>query len=336
LRVLGTAGSGKSQLAWHEVQANHANKFRSLYVCYNRPLASHFARRVRAEGLHGAFIFNFHALCDRVLKEAGVHVDYSVVGVFDTLAEQVLNLPQDKRWQFDSIVVDEGQDFDKSWLDVLQKFAHPATRWIWLEDPSQNLYNKAQLDFPDWVQLTVNVNYRNPVHIVDALMRYRHLFALNNAADFEVKAACPLEGFPIEYLAYENDEGLFTQTSKAITLCLKHGFTRDHIVVLSMRGHEKSKILKQISLGPHTLRHFTGRYDEQGNQLFTDGAVLAESVYRFKGQSAQAVVITELEFENWSEKEFKKLFVAMTRSKMFLVFVGLNDSVGRLVDSCDF
>lgn len=330
LRVSGTAGSGKSQLALKELARNHQQKARTLYVCYNRPLASHMAQQIRMEGQLGAQAFNFHALCDRVLRDAGVELDYSAPGVFSTLADRVLELPLDKRWVFDSIVVDEGQDFEQPWLEVLQRMAHPKTRWLWLEDPVQNLYAKPGVNLRNWVELTVPVNYRNPRRIVQALMQLKPQFAFAKPLDLQLEAACPLDGLPIEWMAYADDDALLSTTGKAITLCLKHGFTRDKIAVLTLRGHEKSKVLKQASLGPHSLRHFTGQYDGNGLQVFTEGSVLAESVYRFKGQSAQAVVVTEMDFEEFGEQDYRKLFVAMTRATLSLVMVGGQRTVDRL------
>ena len=72
------------------------------------------------------------------------------------------------------------------------------------------------------------------------------------------------------------------------------------------------------------------RYDENGSQVFTEGNVHAESVYRFKGQAAQAVVVTELVFSEFNEADFRKLFVAMTRAKLLLVLVGQSDTLQRL------
>ncbi|WP_334120339.1 ATP-binding domain-containing protein [Limnobacter sp.] len=330
LRVTGTAGSGKSQLAFSELQRNHGLKARTIYVCYNRPLSSHMAQQVREAVLMGAVVFNFHALCDRMLRDAGQEVDYSSPGVFGRLAEQVLATPVDKRWVFDSIVVDEGQDFDQSWLPVLQRCAHSGTRWLWLEDPIQNLYAKPPISLPGWVNLHTPMNYRNPKRVVQAVQLVQQEFRFESPLPLDIEAACPLEGLPLEFFEYEDDDGLLNQTAKAITACLRHGFTRDKIAVLSMRGHEKSKVLAQASLGPHSLRHFTGRYDEHGSQIFTEGNVHAESVYRFKGQSAQAVVVTELAFEEFNETDFRKLFVAMTRAKLLLVLVGHTNTLGRL------
>lgn len=330
LRVVGTAGSGKSLLALKELGRSQQYKSRTLYVCYNRPLAAHMNQQIRAEGQIGAQSFNFHALCDRVLRDAGMEVDYGQPGVFAKLPEWVSALPLDKRWVFDSIVVDEGQDFEQDWVAVLQRMSHAKTRWIWLEDPVQNLYSKPRVNLPAWVELTVPVNYRNPRRIVEALMQLKPQFHFETPWNLALEAGCPLEGLPIEWMSYNTDETLLAATGKAITQCLKLGFARDHIAVLTLRGHEKSKVLKQGSVGPHSLRHFTGQYDEHGGQVFTQGSVVSESVYRFKGQSAQAVVITELDFEEFNELDYRKLFVAMTRATLALVIVGRDDTVRRL------
>lgn len=327
LRVQGTAGSGKSQLALREMVQNHQAKARTLYVCYNRPLAAHMAGEARGLELLGASVFNFHALCDRVLRDVGQHVDFSQAGAFDSLVSRTKALPIDRRWIFDSIVVDEGQDFEPEWLDVLQRFAHAKTRWVWLEDPAQNLYGKAPVPLAGWVTLQVPLNFRNPQRIVEALQAYQSVFGLLDDAEFKVQAMCPLEGFPVEYVSYSPAQGPLDATAKAITSCLKQGFSRNQIALLTLRGHEKSRVLKEKQLGPHALRHFTGQYDDQGNPVFTEGAVLAESVYRFKGQSAQAVVITEIEFDTFSDSDYRKLFVAMTRAKMLVVLVGESDVV---------
>ncbi|MDX1668708.1 MAG: ATP-binding domain-containing protein, partial [Limnobacter sp.] len=140
----------------------------------------------------------------------------------------------------------------------------------------------------------------------------------------------PVEGFDLEWFEYRDEAGLTTQTARAITRCLQMGFEREQIVVLSMRGLKNSKVLHQDQLATHTLRHFTGRYSDTGDQLFSDGSILTESVYRFKGQAADAVILTELDFEQWDEKEYRKLFVGLTRAKLFSVLVGSPHTLTKL------
>jgi len=51
----------------------------------------------------------------------------------------------------------------------------------------------------------------------------------------------------------------------------------------------------------------------------TQGDALLDSVYRFKGQAAPAIIFTEIDFEVLDDKAVRKLFVGATRSIMKLV-----------------
>ncbi len=67
LRVIGTAGSGKTQLAIGVLHDAVAAGHRGLYVCYNRPLADHVCAIAPRE----AHAMTFHQLCEAVANEAG-------------------------------------------------------------------------------------------------------------------------------------------------------------------------------------------------------------------------------------------------------------------------
>ena len=72
-------------------------------------------------------------------------------------------------------------------------------------------------------------------------------------------------------------------------------------------------------LGDALLR--AGAYDMCGKPIFCDRVLLAESVCRFKGQSAPAVIFTEIDFAEIDERVFRQLFVGMTRARLKLVLV---------------
>lgn len=67
--------------------------------------------------------------------------------------------------------------------------------------------------------------------------------------------------------------------------------------MVTYRGREQSLLFPYNRLGPHSLRTFTGDYDLLGHPIYTDGEVLLETVYRFKGQAAPAIVFAEIDFE---------------------------------------
>jgi hypothetical protein len=324
LRVVGTAGSGKTQLALAEYAAAIDAGLRPLYVCYNRPLADHIERLVPPGGL----VSNFHMLGDAYQRARGIVPDYTAPRVWEDIEAVLADADFPSNLQYDVLIVDEGQDFSTAWRDVVLRLLKPGGRAIWLEDPTQNLYGRESIALEDWVTLNSHTNFRSPRQIVELLARI-------GAARQPVEAASPFDGAEIEYLVYPqcDVEEMLAQTKHAITVCLAAGYKRHDIAIASFRGREKSAILNLDTLGDaHTLKTFTGEYDLFGDQVFRDGGLLAESVYRFKGQSAPAVIFTEIDFAEIDELVFRKLFVGMTRARLKLVLVLSDRAAEKLRD----
>ncbi len=127
----------------------------------------------------------------------------------------------------------------------------------------------------------------------------------------------PFDGSDISLSTYDEAhaaEGCIDATKRAITQALSLGFRKQDIAVLSFRGREGSAMSSLDQLGPHRLRSFTGKYDLFGNPEYREGDVLLESIYRFKGQSAPCVILTEVDFDSFDERSARKLFVGATRA----------------------
>jgi superfamily I DNA and RNA helicase len=317
--VTGTAGSGKTQLALAEFRAAVEAGRRPLYVCYNRPLADHFAAIAPA----GGWVGTFHMLCEQRLREAGRVPDFGAPDVFERMAFDAADLPVTETWRFDTVIVDEGQDFSEAWRDMALALARQDARLLWLEDPLQNLYGRAPVVLPGWVGLRALTNYRSPRAIVAML---QGLLPAGTA----IEAASPFESGEVEFLSYAGPEELRKRVQEAIRTCYSAGFRKEDVVVLSFRGREHSELLGLDRLGSNSLRHYTGEYDLLGHPQFTEGEVLVESVYRFKGQAAPAVILAEVDFEALDEKAVRKLFVGATRAMMKLVVVASERAAGEL------
>lgn len=324
LRVVGTAGSGKTQLALAEYAAAIDAGLRPLYVCYNRPLADHIESLVPP----GGTVSNFHMLGDAFQRARGIVTDYSAPKVWEDIEAVLASAELPASWKYDVLIVDEGQDFSIGWRDIVLRMVKEEGRAIWLEDPTQNLYGREIVPLPGWVTLHSQANYRSPRQIVE-------LLASIGEARQPVDAASPFDGADIEYFVYPqgDTDAMLAQTKHAITVCLAAGYKRQDIAIASFRGREKSAILKLDTLGDaHTLKSFTGEYDLFGNPVFREGGLLTESVYRFKGQSAPAVIFTEIDFEALDELVFRKLFVGMTRARLKLVLVLSDRAAEKLLD----
>ena len=324
LRVTGTAGSGKTQLALAEYRDCVAAGKRPLYVCFNRPLADHFQHIVPVGGM----VASFHHWCDQRLRARGEHFDYRQPQAFDRLVQRAAALPVERLERFDTLIIDEGQDFLPEWATQVLRHATPDARVLWLEDPLQNLYDRAPVPLPGWVGLRAQTNYRSPRPIVRVL---NHLLQLGGIAPL-VEAGSPLAGDEVEFLTYANPADLLARTKDALRLCWSAGFRACDTVLLSFHGRQHSTVLRFDRLGQESLRSFTGEYDLFGNPVYSGGDVLSESVLRFKGQSAPAVVLTEIDFATLDRTALSRLFVGITRARMKLVLVLAEPAAQLLAD----
>lgn len=320
LRIVGTAGSGKTQLALAVLDdAARANR-RALYVCFNRPLADHLAR-VAPPGVEVA---TFHQLCDRRLRTAGQRTDFAGPAVFEELERRFAGLAVDENERVDELVVDEGQDFAAAWVaPLLARLKYEGRIW-WLEDPMQNLYGRPPVDLHGWVTLHADTNYRSPRDV---------LAYLNRLLDpqRQIEAASPIAGANVELLTYTDPAGLVEATKRAVSLALQAGFRKSDIALVTFSGRDRSHLMRFDRLGPHALRSFTGRYDLLGTPEFCDGDLLIETVYRFKGQAAPCVILTEVDFAHLDDLAQRKLFVGMTRASMKLLIVLSERAAGVLL-----
>ena len=314
LRVTGTAGSGKTQLALAEYRAAIDQGLRPLYLCYNRPLADHFQLIAPV----GGQVCTLHMLCDQHVRAAGEIPDFSQPDAFDALLARAAELPVEADWQFDTVIVDEGQDFTEAWRDLALRHLKPgvesASRGLWLEDPLQNLYGRAPVALPGWVRLKANSNFRSPRSVVRMLQNLL-------PEEFQIEAQGALHATELVVLSYRDGAELTQQVKEGIRQCLAEGYKKADIAVVSFSGREKSLLFPYTQLGPHSLKTFTGHYDLLGQPLYSEGDVLLESVYRFKGQAAPAIVFAEIDFEQLDERAVRKLFVGATRAMMKLVLV---------------
>ena len=189
----------------------------------------------------------------------------------------------------------------------------------------QNLYEKNAVPLDGWLTLHARSNYRSPRPIV-------HLLQSLLPTNLDIEARSPIEADEIEILTYQDTMGLYQSVKEAIRNCYSAGFKKNDIAIVSYHGREKSNLMHLDSLGQTTLRRFSGEYDLFGQPVFTEGEILLESVYRFKGQAAPAIIFTEIDFEMLDDKAIRKLFVGATRSMMKLILIIHERSAVKLLE----
>ena len=323
LRVIATAGSGKTQLALALLAGANDQGRRAMYICFNRPLADH----IRATAPANVEVFNYHQWCQQRLRDAGQSVSFDGGNSFEQIEQASLALPVQPGEQVDLLIIDEGQDFSAGWRDDVLRLAgsaadSPASVW-WLEDPMQDLYGREPASPSEWPRLRAQVNYRSPRAVVNWVNR---VLALSEP----VVGAGPVQGVEPELLSYRNDEELVGQTKAAITMALRAGFRREDIAIITFAGRARSVLHPLDALGPNQLRKFSGKYDLFGEPEIVDGELLLDTVFRFKGQSAPAVILTEVAFAELDDNAKRRLFVGVTRASLHVYLVCAERSAAML------
>jgi superfamily I DNA and RNA helicase len=65
----------------------------------------------------------------------------------------------------------------------------------------------------------------------------------------------------------------------------------------------------------------------------TEGTLLVDTVYRFKGRAADAVVLTEIDFEALDEAARRRLFVGITRARLQVALVTSRRASAAMLDA---
>ena len=131
----------------------------------------------------------------------------------------------------------------------------------------------------------------------------------------------------------DSAEQIAPGTVKAVERCLQRGFALADIAVVSMRGRERSVLQGLDKLGPWSLRRFTGQFDEGRTPIWKEGQLLIDSVRRFKGQAAVAVVLTECDIAELDQLNRRLLFVGLTRARVHLEWVISSDTARILEEA---
>lgn len=310
IRIQATAGSGKTQLAVRLLEDAVAQSQSALYVCYNRTLADHMIAIAPTR----AIVSSFHEICVDHYRRHYQEPDFTTPAIFPKMTDAYIADSETFVPRFDLLVVDEAQDIDPDWMGSLLPQLKPDGRLYVMEDDDQRLYDRDGFDLSDAVTITCRDNYRSPQSICQVI----NAFAL---AEISVVSRNPYRGELPGFHVYAPDKGAIDKTAEVVAGLLARGFGIADIVVLTGHGRNKSALLNAEHIGPHKTRRFTGAFSKNSDPIWTEGELLVESVFRFKGQSAPAVVLSEVDFVELSPSERRKLFVGLTRAQMAVEIV---------------
>lgn len=308
-QVKGTAGSGKTQLALTLLREASLQGKKAAYICYNRPLADHIAKIAPPRSIAS----NFDDLAISYYQKLDENFDFLDKDIFKKASQAYTDHLRTSEPNLDLLVIDEAQDFSADWLQALAAAVREKGKLYILSDESQLIYEREQFEIDNAVTVECNENFRSPKRIVDVINALR-------LTETEIRSRSVHQGELPEFVVYEEANELSVLES-CIHKLLAKGYTKDQITLLSYRGRESSKLLKLDQIAGYDVIKFTGKYDASGTPIYSPGELFCETVYRFKGQSSAVVIFCEIDFEDISSRDLRKLFVGMTRAQFHLICV---------------
>jgi len=287
-------------------------------MCFNRPLAERLKRIVAPGGLAATW----YGFCDQFLQSRGIKLDFKQMqtdpafwpDAVKRMTDEALAAPLADDWRFDDLIVDEAQDFEPGWLEVLQLFLRDRANILTLEDPNQNVRGTDAAPPAGFVGYRSLLNYRTPETIAR--------FIQQALPEFPFTCANNLPGLGVGVETYEDPAEQPKLVGRIVGRLLSQRFRPEDIVVLSCRGLESTAFKGVERVGNHTLARYTGEYDLLGNQVRSAGQIVFDTVRRFKGQQAAAVVLVDVDpRESRMREELQVLFCGMTRATVRLEMV---------------
>lgn len=326
MRIEGVAGSGKSLMVQWEARRLIEQGKRVAVLCYNDLLAENLEADFRKSGFEESQLvvngfFRFAQKYVRLAKVPGApkkepeqkELKKEYFEKLPAYFAEALKLLKGKANRFfDAVIIDEGQDFENSWIDVaLKLLADPKNGIIrFFYDPMQVLYkgrnvlgNKQINELPVMV---LKKGYRSTKQILSWIYDQT-----------EMRISCykdTPEGNPVDVRVYDNPEDQIELLRKEVTRLKSKGVEPKDILVVSLRSRYNS--------GLSALNDEVFKWSEVNDSLSSVNINIV-SAYRYKGLDKRVVILTDLEpSDNDPGAPHSKsnlLLVGATRAKEHLV-----------------
>ncbi len=309
VEVRGGAGSGKTFMAMEQARRLANQGQRVALICYSHGLAS-FLKRIAEKWprrQQPGYVGEFHTLGIRWGAPHGSAESERTAATSDffehelpaLMLELATNLPVGQR--FDSIVVDEAQDFADSWWDpLLAALKDPDTGGIYVfSDEGQRVFDRQGTPPVPLVPLILDQNIRNTRQIATAFQ--------------------PLVDHPMRYLGGEGPDVTFVPCAREgamdtgddqIDKLLDEGWRPQDVALLTTSSRHPEQIARQAE---GVEKYWDSFWDT--DQVFY-GHVLGS-----KGLERRAIVLV-VNDKGAFDRSRERLYVGLSRARDQLVVCG--------------
>ncbi len=303
--VRGGAGTGKTVMAIEEAVRSAAAGRKTLLTCYSRPLASNLERKLR--NVDNLTVVGFHALCGRFSRQAGVSMPAGTSerelyeSALPNALYHAMEVQPALRW--DTVIIDEGQDFRDDWWIALDACLLPGGRIRVFMDSNQRVYESAGDGVRDLsvVPVRLSRNLRNTKNI--------HKAASIHYSGPDIVADGP-NGLEVSWVSAENTDAKVEAAYRELRrLVLNEEVAPGDIAVLVNGPAARASLLERSNGTSIPLT-------DAETMALED--VVVDTVRRFKGLERPAIVL----IVSGDEMDRHELaYVAFSRARAYLCVV---------------
>lgn len=317
--VSGGAGTGKTLIALERAKRSAFEGQKTLFLCYNRPLADHVRECV--SGTPNLTVASFHQVADRWIIKAGAILGRDLVSEAKTrdpkgdlfldwmpaaFNEAIIELGG----RYGAIIVDEAQDFaDSFWMPVELLQADPETSLLYVFiDENQNLYKRSSAIPIGGEPVSLDKNCRNTKLIHDAAYQYY------KGSQIE---APEIVGVDITKISERDTLAQSRAICRLIVKLTQEEEVPAHdIAILICEGSKKEELQSLLKAQP-----FPKSIKLANIEGYRPNVLTVDTVARFKGLERAVIILWG--FDGISVEEHRETFyVGMSRAKSVLYLVG--------------
>jgi hypothetical protein len=278
---LGAAGTGKTFLAIEKAHRLDAQGKRVFLTCFNKNLAAY----LRTQVPESVYVQNIHdyflKIIEPVYGETAIPSDPTQRSEFfkETLPLMAWEIlaEQDHSQHFDSIIIDEGQDFQADWFDCIEAMLRPDGELYVFADPAQSIFCH-DIDNIQGLSISKHRLTRN-IRSTQAINEWMLKFL----PDLSLKCLNP-RGLPVVSIPCQADQQYRT-LEKEIGRLVSQGVQLKRITVLSPHVYAKSCLAGRERIKDWPV---VESMEQRGNQIRFG------TIRSFKGLEADIVFLVDI------------------------------------------
>lgn len=311
--VSGGAGTGKTMLTSELAKREAQDGKRVLLLTFTEALGKELGKHLIHDRIRVSPIgkFALEKLRNRGFKDQESYAPEFWNKVTKKAASS-RSLWKNEEW--DTVIVDEGQDLGKYEWQIVSKCVNKGKRLWVFSDMAQAFWEEkdvAPAFMKKCMRFDLGMPYRCPSSIQALASAY-----ITDDIDQKIVRQGIDQGIIQIVPAHANQ--VHYEVGRVIADLIEDGFQPNEIAVLSLRGFLfKENIAHQEKLGRHTIVHSTAE-----NAPYN---IICDTFLRFKGLERPAIIITDL--RHVSDKYKIRMNIAISRAVGVLRIVGSREEI---------